>query len=100
MISNQILQNTMEGLKAITRVDLCVMDTEGKVLASTMNNAEEYESAVLDFVGSPADSQVLSGFQFLKFLMSISLNLSFSQRVTAMMCIWSAKLHLFRLRIC
>ena len=66
MISNQILQNTMEGLKAITRVDLCVMDTEGKVLASTMNNAEEYESAVLDFVNSPADSQVLSGFQFFK----------------------------------
>lgn len=66
MISNQILQNTMEGLKAITRVDLCVMDTEGKVLASTMNNAEEYENAVLDFVNSPADSQVLSGFQFFK----------------------------------
>ena len=66
MISNQILQNTMEGLKAITRVDLCVMDTEGKGLASTMNNAEEYESAVLDFVNSPADSQVLSGFQFFK----------------------------------
>lgn len=66
MISNQILQNTMEGLKAITRVDLCVMDTEGKVLASTMNNAEEYEKAVLDFVNSPADSQVLSGFQFFK----------------------------------
>ena len=62
MISNQILQTTM----AITRVDLCVMDTEGKVLASTMNNAEEYENAVLDFVNSPADSQVLSGFQFFK----------------------------------
>lgn len=66
MISNQILQTTMEGLKAITRVDLCVMDTEGKVLASTMNNAEEYENAVLDFVNSPTDSQVLSGFQFFK----------------------------------
>lgn len=66
MISNQILQTTMEGLKAITRVDLCVMDTEGKVLASTMNNAEEYENAVLDLVNSPADSQVLSGFQFFK----------------------------------
>ena len=66
MISNQILQTTMEGLKAITRVDLCVMDTEGKVLASTMNNAEDYEKAVLDFVNSPADSQVLSGFQFFK----------------------------------
>ena len=66
MISNQILQNTMEGLKAITRVDLCVMDTEGKALASTFENAEEYEGAVLDFVTSPADSQVLQGIQFFK----------------------------------
>ncbi len=32
MISNQILQNTIEGLKGITRIDLCIIDTEGKVL--------------------------------------------------------------------
>ena len=32
MISNQILQNTIDGLKGITRTDLCVIDTEGKVL--------------------------------------------------------------------
>lgn len=66
MISNQILQNTLEGLKAITRVDLCVMDTEGKSLAATINNAEEYENAVMAFVESPADSQVLQGYQFFK----------------------------------
>lgn len=66
MISNQILQNTIEGLKAIARIDICVMDTEGKVLAATINNADEYENAVLAFVESPADSQVLQGFQFFK----------------------------------
>jgi carbohydrate diacid regulator len=66
MISNQILQNTIEGLKSITRIDICVMDTEGKVLASTVNNADEYENAVLAFVESPADSQVLQGYQFFK----------------------------------
>jgi carbohydrate diacid regulator len=66
MISNQILQNTLEGLKAITRVDLCVMDTEGKALAATINNADEYEHAVMAFVESPADSQVLQGYQFFK----------------------------------
>ena len=59
MISNQILQNTLEGLKGITRIDLSVMDTEGKVLAATVSNAEEYENAVLAFVESPADSQVI-----------------------------------------
>lgn len=66
MISNQILQNTIDGLKAITRTDICVMDTEGKVLASTLQDVEEYESAVLAFVESPADSQVLQGYQFFK----------------------------------
>jgi carbohydrate diacid regulator len=66
MISNQVLQSTIEGLKGITRVDICVMDTEGKPLATTITNLEEYESAVLAFVNSPADSQVLQGFQFFK----------------------------------
>ncbi len=31
MISNQILQNTIEGIKSISRVDLHVTDTDGKV---------------------------------------------------------------------
>lgn len=66
MISNQILQNTIEGLKAIARIDICVMDTEGKALATTINNADDYEGAVLAFVESPADSQVLQGYQFFK----------------------------------
>lgn len=66
MISNQILQDTIEGIKAITRIDLCVMDTEGKILASTLRDADEYEKAVLGFVESPAESQVLQGYQFFK----------------------------------
>ncbi len=66
MISNQILQSTIEGLKIITRVDFCVMDTEGKNLASTFEDAEQYEEAVLNFAESPAESQVLSGNQFFK----------------------------------
>ncbi len=66
MISNQILQNTIEGLKSITRIDICVMDTEGKALATTISNADDYENAVLAFVESPADSQVLQGYQFFK----------------------------------
>lgn len=66
MISNQILQNTIEGLKSITRIDLCIMDTDGKVLASTFSGAEGHEEAVCSFVDSPADSQVVSGYQFFK----------------------------------
>lgn len=66
MISNQILQDTIEGIKAITRIDLCVMDTEGKALASTLRDTDEYEKSVLAFVDSPAESQMLQGYQFFK----------------------------------
>ncbi len=66
MISNQILQDTIDGIKNITRVDLCVMDTEGKPLASTLDNVDEYESAVLVFAESLAESQALQGYQFFK----------------------------------
>ena len=66
MISNQILQDTIDGIKAITRIDLCVMDTEGKPLASTLDAVEEYKEAVLVFAESLAESQALQGYQFFK----------------------------------
>lgn len=66
MISNQILQNTIDGLKGITRVDLCIIDTEGKVLAATFQETDNYVTAALAFVESPADSQVFLGCQFFK----------------------------------
>ena len=50
MISNQILQSTIDGLKGITRIDICVMDTEGKVLATTIDNAEKYENSVEPYI--------------------------------------------------
>ena len=66
MISNQILQNTIEGLKGITRIDFCVMDTDGKSLASTFSEQDNYEEEAVSFVESPADSQVVQGYQFFK----------------------------------
>ena len=66
MISNQILQNTIEGLKAITRIDLCVVDIEGKVLAGTCTETDDYATSIKSFVDSPADSQVVNGYQFFK----------------------------------
>ena len=38
MISNQILQTTVDGLKAISRVDFCVIDADGKVAAKTFED--------------------------------------------------------------
>ncbi|MCR5153959.1 MAG: helix-turn-helix domain-containing protein [Lachnospiraceae bacterium] len=66
MVSNQVLQSTIDGMKSITRTDICVMDTEGQVLATTIPNMEDLRDAVLTFVDSAADSQVLSGYQFFK----------------------------------
>ena len=66
MISNQILQNMIDGLKNITRIDFCIIDTEGKILATTFSEADRYVSHALTFVDSPADSQVVNGCQFFK----------------------------------
>ena len=66
MISNQILQNTLDGLKNISRSDFCVADTEGKILAFTAQNPEISSSDILGFAASPADSQVVQENQFFK----------------------------------
>lgn len=66
MVSNQILQSTLDGIKEISRVNICVMDTDGKVIASTFGIGDGFESTVVAFVDSPADSQVISGYQFFK----------------------------------
>ena len=66
MISNQILQTTIDGLKNIARIDLCVIDTDGKVLASTYQVEEEYDEMVASFADSPAESQEMKGQHFFK----------------------------------
>ena len=66
MISNQILQTTLEGLKTISRIDLCITDVDGKIIASTFPGAEAFESAALAFAESPAESQLVNGCQFFK----------------------------------
>lgn len=66
MISNQILQNTIEGLKTITRVELCVMDIDGKVVATTEDEMEKCAKPAAEFAKSPADSQEIQGYQYFK----------------------------------
>lgn len=66
MISNQILQNTLDGLKTITRIDLSVVDMEGKTLATTFSQSRDCVKEVKAFVESPAESQVIQNFQFFK----------------------------------
>ena len=65
MVSNQILQNTIDGLRAISRVELCVMDTDGKEIASTMDMGN-CSGAAVEFAASPAESQEIQGYQYFK----------------------------------
>ncbi len=66
MISNQILQNTIDGLHGIARVELCVIDADGKMIATTSEELEGCVGAAQIFVKSPADSQEVQGCQFFK----------------------------------
>lgn len=68
MISSQVIRSSIEELKAISKVDICVWDLEGKVVATTFE-AEEITPALIEgFVNSPADSQVIGMHHLLKVL--------------------------------
>lgn len=66
MISNQILQDTIDGIKGITRCDICVLDTDARELVSTMEQTRDYGETIQMFIQSPAESQVMHGYHFFK----------------------------------
>ena len=68
MISNQTIQNSIEELKAITKVDLFVYDLSGLPVASTGNQTELSSELISGFAASPADSQVMGMHHLLKIM--------------------------------
>ena len=66
MISSQILQNTIDELHTITRVDFSIMDVEGNEVASTIPTDYISSQAIAQFADSPADSQVVQNAHFFK----------------------------------
>ena len=66
MVSSQVLQKTIDELRAITRIDLCVLSLEGQKVASTFSEEGFEPEYVREFVKSPADSQVLQAYHFFK----------------------------------
>ena len=66
MITNQVLQSTIDGLSVITKAELSVIDPEGKVLASNFKESVSFAPIAKSFAGSPADSQEIQGYQFFK----------------------------------
>jgi carbohydrate diacid regulator len=67
LISGQILQTTIDGLKNITRREMSVIEREGKVIASTepetMGTVVE---GVDSFVDGPAENQLIQSYQYFK----------------------------------
>ncbi|MBO5336360.1 MAG: helix-turn-helix domain-containing protein [Lachnospiraceae bacterium] len=66
MITNQIIQTSIDELKAITKVDLAVYDLAGVTVATTMENSDITDSLISGFANSPADSQVIGPHHLLK----------------------------------
>ena len=66
MISNQVIQSSIDELKAITKVDYCVYDVDSGKVAGTVEELPFSESVIDDFFDSRADSQVINGCHFLK----------------------------------
>lgn len=68
MISSQIIQTSIDELRVITKVDLCVYDLNGIEIASTMDKTEITSDLINGFAVSPADSQVIGAYHLLKIL--------------------------------
>ena len=69
MITNQVLQTTVDGLKSISRKDITIADREGKLVATTASEIVYellgYTDAVMQ---SPAENQLIHGNQYFKVL--------------------------------
>lgn len=68
MISSQIIQTSIDELKAITKVDLGVYDLMGMTIAATMEHSDISLDLIRGFAQSPADSQVIGQHHLLKIL--------------------------------
>lgn len=66
MISSQVLQTSIDELRAITRIDLCIMDLEGRLVVTTFTDDDIEGKTVQLFADSAADSQVIQGYHFFK----------------------------------
>ena len=68
MISNQTIQTSIDELKAITKVDLCVYNLSGAPVASTTGQFDIAADMISGFAYSPADSQVIGIHHLLKIM--------------------------------
>ena len=68
MLSNQIIQKSLDELKVVTKVDLEVYDLEGSRLAGTVSRYNEEAHIVRIFAQSAAQTQEMENKWFMKIL--------------------------------
>ena len=68
MISTQVIKTSIDELKAITKVDLCVYDPSAAMIAGTAVMDDIQGNLISGFAASPADSQVIGPHHLLKIL--------------------------------
>lgn len=66
MITSQVIQTSIEELRAITKVDICVYDVNGSRVAGSTDMTDVSETVIAGFAHSPADSQVIGTHHLLK----------------------------------
>ncbi len=66
MISNSILQDTINGIKNISKCDLTVAGLDGKVIVSTLSDVTLNRSDIVSFVESQADYQEIRENRYFK----------------------------------
>lgn len=66
MLSNQMIQDSIETMRAVTRLALCVLDLDGTPVAATFEPEELLPEVVEAFIASSAESQTLRNFHLFK----------------------------------
>lgn len=66
MLSNLVLQDTINGIRNITKCELTIVNLDGKVVASTRDDVTVNRSDIISFAESQADSQEIRDMRFFK----------------------------------
>ena len=66
MVSSQVIRGCLEELKTITKVNFCVQDLSGGMIAQTEDMVTPDKSLVMSFAASAVDSQIIGNSYQLK----------------------------------
>ena len=66
MVSTQVIKGCLEQLRAITRIEFCVQDTAGRVIAQTEGAEAPEQELAVGFTQSAADSQIVGNSHYFK----------------------------------